>query len=101
MQDKAQEGRKRYNHVNGDRRGLLFHVITAITMIAAFNSNKNPSFFDKLPTERGENAYITHPAKRRSASGSRLVVYPSREKTLFLTDLAKPYKSISSAQRST
>lgn len=59
-------------------------------MIASFNSNKNPSFFDKMPTERGENAYITHPANRRNGYRTRLVVYQGREISLDLTVLRKP-----------
>ena len=69
---------------------LLTLHSNSYSMIASFSNNKNPSFFDIKPTERGGTAYLTHPAKRRSASGSRLDVYPSREKTLFLADLAKP-----------
>ena len=60
---------------------------------ASFSNNKNPSFFDIKPTERGENAYITHPANRRSGYRTRLVVYQGRKKTRFLTEPAKPYTS--------
>ena len=59
-------------------------------MIASFNSNKNPSFFDKMPTERGENAYMTHPANRRNGYRTRLVVYQGREISPDLTVLRKP-----------
>ena len=68
---------------------------------ASFSNNKNPSFFDIKPTERGENAYITHPANRRSGYRTRLVVYQGRKKTRFLTEPTNSTKSISSAQRST
>ena len=55
--------------------------------------NKNPSFVDKLPKERGENAYMTHPANRRNGYRTRLVVYQGRAKTPDLMVLRKPCNS--------
>ena len=54
-----------------------------------------------MPTERGENAYMTHPANRRIGYRTRLVVYQGRKKTHFLTEPAKPCNSWITAQRST
>ena len=46
-----------------------------------------------MPTERGENAYMTHPSNRRIGYRTRLVVYQGREISPDLTVLRKPCNS--------